>query len=118
MARHYRIKPTTYAASVNADTAAPTLATDGLPYPDVGVTEGMVMVGANGSAAGDTITVTPFWYDDAQNKWCEGAGSTVTGTGVVAVYCVGSRLYLRFTSVTLGGGGAFSVSVQFMSKGS
>ena len=118
MARHYRIKPTTYAASVNADTAAPTLATDGLPYPDVGVTEGMVMVGANGSAAGDTITVTHFWYDDAQNKWCEGAGSTVTGTGVVAVYCVGSRLYLRFTSVTLAGGGAFSVSVQFMSKGS
>ena len=117
MARHYRIKPTTYAATVGANTAAPSTASDGLPYPDVGVTEGMVMVGANGTAAGDTITVTPFWYDDNLGKWCEGAGSVVTGTGVVAVYCIGSRLYLRFTSVTIGGGGTFSVSVQFLSKG-
>jgi len=117
MGRNFRITPTTYATGVSADTGIPTLVTQGVEYPTVDVTEAMVMVSANGTGAADTIDVTPFWWDPTFEAWAEGAASTVTGTGVVAVYCVGTRLYLRFTNVTIGAGGDFNVSAQFLSKG-
>jgi hypothetical protein len=79
----------------------------------------MVLVSDNGLNAGATVVVTPYWYDKSSvagaGKWIPGSDTTVTNDGVIAVYCVGTRLYLRFTSITLSSG-SFEVSTQFMSK--
>ena len=117
MGRNYRTTPVSVATSVTATTAAPSAATDGLAYPDVGVTESFVMVTANGSGASDTISVTPYWYDPTNTGWCEGNAASITGSGVVACYCIGTRIYLRVTAISLSSG-SFNISTQFLSKGS
>ena len=119
MGRNYRLDPTVYAATITANTGAPTASTDGVAYPNVSVTECMVLVSGNGLNVGASVLVTPYWYDKSAvagaGKWVEGAGTTVTNSGVIAVYCVGTRLYLRFNAVTLSSG-SFEVSTQFMAK--
>lgn len=116
MGRNFRNLPVVYSAGVAAVTAAPSAATDGVEYPNFDVTECFVLV--SGATAGKTIEVTPYWYDPktgSSNKWIEGNAATVTSSGVMVVYCVGTRLYLRVTDIA--GSSDFDISVQFVSKG-
>tara|TARA_R110002020_G_scaffold170218_4_gene359624 strand:- start:1658 stop:2011 length:354 start_codon:yes stop_codon:yes gene_type:complete len=116
MGRNFRNLPVVYAADVTAVTAAPSAATDGVEYPNVDATECYVLV--SGADASKTIDITPYWYDPKSgnsNKWVEGNAATITGSGVMLVYCVGTRLYLRVTAIA--GSSDFDISVQFVSKG-
>lgn len=114
--------PTTvYATGVNAPNGAPTAVTDGIPYlGKAGNTEGMLMVTPNGTTAGDTITIRPWWWNPQAvnaNKWTKGASTTITDSGVIEAYLIGTRIYWEVTAVTLAAGGSWDLGSQFFDKG-
>ena len=114
--------PVVYLAAVGAPTAAPTLLSHGIPYQGKNTAaESFLMVSGNGTTAGDTITIRPWWWDPmaaaGAGAWCRGATTTITDDGVIEAYNVGARIYWQVTAMTLAAAGTFELTNQFYDKG-